>query len=589
MNNQKPSGIKIFVFILVFLTAVNLVFIAWVGLPTIKKRFEPTATITPTPAATRTPTPTATPDMVTPTPTPSIEPTAENQVLIGLQDEGVFILSLANSRYFHLYAYNPHYLSFTPLTNGNWDDIQPSISPDGKSIAFSSKQSGFWDIYVLDLATRELKQVTSTQDYDGVPTWSPDGKWLAYETYLDGHLQISLASPDDPSQGPVRLTNNSYNNFSPRWSPSGREIIFVSNQSGSDDIWLAKLDNIDDRFFDLSNTPDVDESHPSWSPDGRWIAWAADVENVKMVHIWDTQLPSQPARPLGNGDWPVWSPLGDSVLTRLTAPNQVSLVIYNLADGMTVLPLTVIPGSLDGMDWQIQNLPAILEPWMKDNAESDIPSLWKPIRTIAPVPTGLESLVPLEGVEAPNPVLIDSVDEAFINLRGVVSGEAGWDLLNTLEMAYQSSNEPAIPGMGNNWFTTGRAIAINSAPLASNWMVTVRDNIGSQVYWRIYIKAASQDGSQGRPMVQKPWDLNARTSGEPSAYEQGGALMPIPGGYWVDFTELASRFGWERQAALSKWVTYYPAARFNMFVLTGGVDWYTAMRALYPPEVIPTP
>jgi TolB protein len=589
MNNKKSSPLKSIIIVLVLLTALNLVFLAWIGLPTIKKQFEPTSTNTPLPTATRTPTPTKTPIPDTPTPTPTMTATPESPVQIGLQKEGVFFLSLANSRYFHLYAYNPHFLALTPLTNSTWDDIQPAVSPDGNFVAFSSKKSGYWDIYLLDLNTKDIRQVTFTPQYDGAPTWSPDGKWIAFETYAEGHLEIALATPEDLTQPPAMLTSNQFENYSPRWSPTGREIIFISNQGGNEDVWLANLDKIDDRFSNLSNTPDTKESHPAWSPDGKLIAWVSDVQNVKTVHVWDTLQPTQPARPLGNGDWPVWSPLGDAVLTRVTNPNQVSITIYNLADGISVLPLTIMPGSVDGIDWKIQDFSNLTETLLANNSEAEIPQLWRPIRTISPVPLGQESLVPLDGVDAPNPVLIDSVDEAFRNLRSIVSGETGWDLLNKLEMAYQSNTEPSIPGMGNNWFTTGRAIAINSAPLASDWMVTVRENIGSQVYWRIFLKATNQDGSQGRPMTQQPWDLNARTSGEPSTYEQGGGLKAIPAGYWVDFTELAYRFGWERQSALSKWVTYYPAARFNLFVMTGGIDWYTAMKALYPPEIIPTP
>lgn len=589
MNNKKPSPVKSIVIVLVLLTALNLVFLAWIGFPVIKKQFEPTSTKTALPTVTRTPTPTKTPLPDTPTPTPTMTATPENPVQIGLKKEGVFFLSLANSRYFHLYAYNPHFLSPTPLTNSTWDDIHPAVSPDGNFIAFSSKKTGFWDIYLLDLNTKDIRQVTNTQQYDGSPTWSPDGKWIAFETYAEGHIEIALVTPEDLTQAPVLLTTNLFENYSPRWSPTGREIIFISNQGGNEDVWLANLDKIDDRFSNLSNTIDSKESHPAWSPDGKLIAWVSDIQNVKTVHVWDTQQPTQPARPLGNGDWPVWSPLGDAVLTRITNPNQVSITIYNLADGISILPLTIIPGSVDGIDWKIQDFSYLTESLLANNSDAEIPQLWKPIRTISPVPLEQESLVPLEGVDAPNPVLIDSVDEAFRNLRSIVSGETGWDLLNKLEMAYQSNTEPIIPGMGNNWFTTGRAIAVNSAPLASDWMVTVRENIGSQVFWRIYLKATNQDGSQGRPMIQQPWDLNARTSGVPSAYEQGGGLKPIPAGYWVDFTELAYRFGWERQPALSKWVTYYPAARFNLFVMTGGIDWYTAMKALYPPEIIPTP
>ncbi|HEX7973529.1 MAG TPA: hypothetical protein VF498_03900, partial [Anaerolineales bacterium] len=90
------------------------------------------------------------------------------------------------------------------------------------------------------------------------------------------------------------------------------------------------------------------------------------------------------------------------------------------------------------------------------------------------------------------------------------------------------------------------------------------------------------------PRTARPWDLDARYSGDPRYYEQGGQLAPVPAGYWIDFTELAGRYGWERLPALVSWISYYPAARFNQFVLSGGLDWWSAMRQLYPPEALKT-
>ncbi len=45
---------------------------------------------------------------------------------------------------------------------------------------------------------------------------------------------------------------------------------------------------------------------------------------------------------------------------------------------------------------------------------------------------------------------------------------------------------------------------------------------------------------------------------------------------------------WERQPSLNDWRTYLPSTRFNLYVLTGGLDWYTAMREVYPPEALVT-
>ena len=94
----------------------------------------------------------------------------------------------------------------------------------------------------------------------------------------------------------------------------------------------------------------------------------------------------------------------------------------------------------------------------------------------------------------------------------------------------------------------------------------------------------------GAPVHSQAWDINSRYNNDPAAYEQGGKLSEseIPG-YWVDFTDYAHRFGWERLSALSNWVTYYPAARFNIFINNGGLSWKAAMLELYPKEIFQTP
>jgi TolB protein len=121
-------------------------------------------------------------------------------------------------------------------------------------------------------------------------------------------------------------------------------------------------------------------------------------------------------------------------------------------------------------------------------------------------------------------------------------------------------------------------------------MVTIREDIGDQTYWRVYLKTRYQDGSQGQPIERIPWDLNARYGGNPQIYEQGGSpLAAPPAGYWFDFTDFALRYGWERQPALLNWRTYYTGSRVNEFAFSQGLDWRAAMLQLYPPETLVTP
>ena len=104
-----------------------------------------------------------------------------------------------------------------------------------------------------------------------------------------------------------------------------------------------------------------------------------------------------------------------------------------------------------------------------------------------------------------------------------------------------------------------------------DWMAIIREDFGQQTYWRIYLRTTAQDGSQGAPLTEVPWDFSART-GDPMAYENGGRLAnSIPSGYWFDLTSLAVQYGWERLPALTEWRTYYAGARFNELAFTQGL------------------
>jgi TolB protein len=222
--------------------------------------------------------------------------------------------------------------------------------------------------------------------------------------------------------------------------------------------------------------------------------------------------------------------------------------------------------------------------------------LWLSSRSLDPSPPqGRQGVVPLDDVTAPYPYLHDAVDESFRALRERIGLETGWDLLSSLESAYLPLTEPPDPGTSENWLLTGRSFAVNPMPLYAGWMTLLKEEYNGQTYWRVFLKTRYQDGSQGMPITRPTWDLNARYTGGSRAYEDGGRLGMIPDGYWIDFTELALRYGWQRLPALNNWRTFYPAARFNQFILTDGLDWHSAMVEIYPPEAmltatsVPTP
>jgi TolB protein len=527
---------------------------------------------------------------VPPSATPSPEPTNTLVSLSG--QEEVFLLSLVENGYAHLYLYSSEGRPITRLTDGYWNDITPSLSPDGRMVAFASNRGGHYDLYILDLQSGDIRQVTDTPEYDAAPSWSPDMTWLAFETYLDDNLEIAIQPLNDLQQPSVRLTEDSGADYSPAWNPQGRQIAFVSTRTGDSEVWLADLDKTDEsRYVNLSRTPNATEDHPIWTADGSKLAWASSAHDggFSGLYVWEADYPDRPAHWVGNGDWPAWDANGTRLITLVSTPNDNYLSAYSL-DGSMLLQPTLLSGPLRGLIWGDPKLPDPLPAsYQQANTRNPAP-LWYP--AVTPLGEGPEkrwALVELQDVQAPYPRLHDLVDEAFVALRQRIILESGWDVLANLENAFVPLTTPLDPGQGDDWLYTGRAFALNPVIANAGWMVVTRQDFGQQTYWNVYLRAQQQDGSRGEPLHAPPWDLSARYDLNPRLYEQGGQYGTVPSGYWIDFTLFATQYGWERLPALPNWHTYYGGARFTEFVMTGGLDWYDAMLELYPPDVLVTP
>ncbi|NWG33507.1 MAG: PD40 domain-containing protein [Chloroflexi bacterium] len=525
----------------------------------------------------------------TPAPAPPLEPSATEEIphTQTTPAEEIVLVSIEEDGHSHLFAYIPGVMSLTRLTNGDWDDITPSVHPGGQGIAFASNRFGQWDLYRMDFATGDLTRLTNTPEYEAAPSWSPDGSFIAYETYLDDNLEIVVGPAEAPAENAIRLTASPGADHSPAWSPGGRQIVFVSDG----EIILADLDRTGEaRFKNLSNTPLAYEAHPVWSPDGSKLAWAAQSQNIGRsgIYLWNavTQLP---AEWFGDGNLPAWGALSDQITSTVAAPNTGFIITYAL-DGTILQPLTPFPYQVNGMVRANLSLPNPMPKTFNDAAYHTPAPLWA--ANGAPIQEGASgrwSLKDLPDVQAPYPQLHDLADEAFNALRMRVIEEAGWDALASLENAFVPLTSDLDPGFATDWLYTGRAFAINSLMTNAGWMVAVREDFGAQTYWRLYLRAQLQDGSQGMPLHNPPWDLRARYNLDPQTYEQGGTYSDVPPGYWVDMTALALQYGWERVPALPNWRTFFAGARFTEFTLTDGLDWYSAMLQLYPPDVLVTP
>ena len=527
--------------------------------------------------------------------TPFSEPSPIPQTTIQINatagndhQEDRIVLSFAREGHDHIYAYYPLSQPFVQLTSGEFDDRDPAISPDGTKIAFSSNRNGFWDLYLLDLTNGNISQLTNTQVYDGAPSWSPDGQWLTYETYNSTNFDIVVMPVGDADVPAVQLTQGMGNNFSPKWSPAGREIVFISDRSGDKEIWLARLDVVEDRFLKILGGANASYSSPVWSPDGSSLAWTRTVQGVSTVEMAPLTDIAGGIRSYGSGSDPVWSQDGSALLIQLSDPNAAYLVAYRVQDGVLLFPAEYFPTSIQGTDWRTATLVNDLQAVDPPPVRQPVYPLWQKSTTSMGGITDRQKLVEVPGLNAPYPYLHPAALDPFQDLRDATSRQLGWDFLGTLDDAVLPISEPPQPGISENWLFTGRAINLNSAPLTAGWVSVTREDFGGKVYWRVWVRCLNQDGSCGEPQIHPSWDFSARYNGDSNAYEEGGKTGTIPDGYWVDFSRLALTYGFERNGALGNWRSYFQGTLFNQFVFRQGLSWQEAMLQLYPADTVST-
>ncbi len=526
--------------------------------------------------------------------TPTIQATSTPSIIRYSGENNFIFLSIEENGYAHLFIQReqPQDLPLTRISTGNWNDIAPALSPDRSKLAFASDRTGYWDLYVMDLQTGETTQVTNSPEYDSAPSWSPDSQWLVFETYTNDNLEVSVVSVNDRFQPILPVTEDPASDHSPVWAPDGRNVAFISTRGGDSDVWLANLDLTgDDRYQNLSNTPLAAENHPLWNYDGSQLLWSSTSQDIGFsgLYVWNANDPTRSAHWIGDGVWGAWNETAEKIVAITNSANQNYLTAYDVKGTLLISPAP-LNGRVRGLAWGFANLPNPFPDSFTQAARDIIPALWSPVITPVPdVPNQRWYVVPVPDIQAPYPQLHDLVDESFSALRNRVIIEAGWDVLASLENAFIPLTTNLDPGLEEDWLYTGRAFTINPLMVDTGWMVTLREDVGAQTYWRVYIRAMVQDGSLGEPIHNAPWNLNARYELDPRAYEQGGKYAAVPSGYWVDMTALAAAYNWERQPALPNWRTYYRGSRFTEFALTGGLDWYTAMRELYPVEALITP
>jgi TolB protein len=201
---------------------------------------------------------------------------------------------------YDIYSARPDGSDIRPLFASPAYDAEATISPDGRTIVFTSARDGDLEIYRMNADGSGVRRLTQAPGYDGGPFFSDDGKRIVYRadhprtpedleryrknledgTYAPRGLEIRVMNADGSNDHAV--TANGAANFAPFFLPGGREIIFSSNLSDPKgrefDLYLIREDGT--HLTRVTHSPDFD-GFPMLTRDGRRLVFASNRNGSK--------------------------------------------------------------------------------------------------------------------------------------------------------------------------------------------------------------------------------------------------------------------------------------------------------------------
>jgi TolB protein len=178
----------------------------------------------------------------------------------------------------------------TQVTSDSAHSYFHGWSPDGKNLVFTGQRNGIFNIYSINIDSRNETRLTNTPTLDDGPEYSPDGKWIYFNSVRTGTMQIWRMKPDGSKQ--EQITFDEFNNWFPHISPDGKWIVYIAfpkEINPSDHPFYQKVylrlmpasggvPKTIAYLFGGQGTINV----PSWSPDSKRIAFVTNTNDMNV-------------------------------------------------------------------------------------------------------------------------------------------------------------------------------------------------------------------------------------------------------------------------------------------------------------------
>jgi serine/threonine-protein kinase len=218
----------------------------------------------------------------------------------------------------------------------------PRFSPDGKRLAIAMEGKGV-DLYLYDFQTDVLSRLTFFGELAYTPVWTPDGKHIVLQLARGDSQSLLWIRSDGAGMAQTLLEGKAV--VEPHSiSPDGRRVAYQQRSNTDFDVWTLALD-VTDPDHPKPGKPEpfahtsANEMQPAFSPDGRWMAYVSDESGVYEVYVRpfpDTAAGGKWQISSGGGSLPVWSHDGKNLIFE-TGDNRIMAASYT-ANGVSFLP-----------------------------------------------------------------------------------------------------------------------------------------------------------------------------------------------------------------------------------------------------------